>query len=141
MTTLAKLELILKDFKEDAKKKIIDFAAMCDDLENLITRENTILLDKGTIVFDGMFIRKINMLKKFERDIRDVLYLIKEGSPDNLRLQNLIVQKIQDVRRTLSINTTFQLSDLKKRTQRMAVLKDTLLDFSENNEEGENICH
>ena len=134
-------ELVLKDLDKKTQETILDFVAMCDDLENLITRENTILLDTGTVTFDGMFVRKINMLNQFEKDIRNVLLLSKEQAPDNIRLRKAVVEKIQEVRRALSINTTFQLRDLKKRTKRMAVVKETLLDFSKHNEEGDVVCH
>ena len=138
---MLKLELMLKDFDENTKKTILEFVVMCDDLEDLIDRENTILLDKGAVAFDGMFIRKINMLHKFEKNIQNVLLLTKERAPDNTSLRKMLIDKIQNVRRSLSINTTFQLNDLKKRTKRMAVLKDALLDFSEQGEEGDVICH
>jgi len=134
-------ELVLKDLDKKTQETILDFVAMCDDLENLITRENTILLDTGTVTFDGMFVRKINMLNQFEKDIRNVLLLSKEQAPDNIRLRKAVVEKIQEVRRALSINTTFQLRDLKKRTKRMAVVKETLLDFSKHNEKGDVVCH
>ena len=137
------LEQLIKDLDKKTKKKILDFMAMCEDLENLISRENTILLDKGTVVFDGMFVRKINMLNIFEKDIRNVLLLAKEQAPGNRYLQRILVDRIQQVRRVLSINTTFQLRDLKKRTKRMAVLRDALLDFSKHNknEKGDVVCH
>lgn len=70
---------------------------MCNDLESLINRENTILLDKGTITFDAMFTRKINLLNKFETDIRRMLLLVKEHAPDNQYLRRLLVDKIQEV--------------------------------------------
>ena len=137
------LESVIKDLDEKTQKTVLDFLVMCEDLESLISRENTILLDKGTIAFDGMFVRKINMLNRFEKDIRNVLSLAKEQEPENISLQRFLVDKIQQVRRVLSINTTFQLRDLKKRTKRMAVLKDTLLDFSKHSEseKGDVACH
>ncbi len=142
------LESIIKDLDANTKKTILGFVSMCDDLESLISRENTLLLDKGTVAFDGMFTRKINMLSKFEKDIRNVLSLIKERYPENIGLQKTLVNRIQEVRRVLSINTTFQLRDLKSRTKRMAALKDTLIDFSkhdvdfsEHNRKGDTACH
>ena len=137
------LESVIKDLDEKSQKTILDFVAMCEDLERLINRENTILLDKGTVAFDGMFVRKINMLNKFEKDIRNVLSLAKGQATENISLQRMLVNKIQQVRRVLSINTTFQLRDLKKRTKRMAALKDTLLDFSKQSEggKGDVACH
>lgn len=138
---MSEFELIMKDLDEDAKNKFLSFISMCDDLESLISRENTILLDKGSVAFDGIFTRKINMLSSFEEEIRNVLVLAKNSAPENMRLQNLLVERIQDVRRALSINATFQLRDLKRRTERMAVLKSTLLDFSKNGEEGDAVCH
>ncbi|MFP4098537.1 MAG: hypothetical protein ACLFP8_06055 [Alphaproteobacteria bacterium] len=134
-------ETILKDVDTENKNRFFDFLQMCDDLEKLISRENVILLDKGAITFDGLFVRKINMLNRFERDIREILLLAKEKEPDNLVLRRVLVEKIQDVRRTLSINTTFQLRDLKKRTQRMDSLKNTLLDYSKQSKEGDTACH
>ncbi len=138
---MPKMELIIKDLDMEIKETVLDFMAMCDDLENLISHENTMLLDNGTVAFDGIFIRKINMLNRFEKDIRDVLLLAKECAPENIDLRRMLVNKIQEVRRALSINTTFQLRDLKSRTKRMAMLKDTLIDFSKHSEKGDVVCH
>jgi hypothetical protein len=138
---MPKLELMMKDFDVKTKETVLDFIAVCSDLESLISRENMLLLDKGSVAFEGMFIRKINMLNRFEKDIRDVLLLTKECAPDNIGLRKTLIDKIQNVRRVLSINTTFQLHDLKKRTKRMAMLKDTLIDYSKHSEEGDAACH
>ncbi len=131
----------MRDLDEKTKERVLAFISMCNDLESLISRENTLFLDKGSVAFDGFFVKKINMLNKFEKDIRDVLLLAKEKAPENIGLRRLLVEKIQEVRRTLSINTTFQLRDLKKRTARMEGLKDMLLNFSKHDEEGDTICH
>lgn len=130
---MSELEAIIKDLDDKTRQEISDFVLVCADLTSLIERENTLLLNSGTVAFDGMFVRKINMLEKFEKQIRNVLNIAKEKAPENISLQDMLVEKIQEVRRTLSINTTFQLRDLRKRTKRMAKLKNTLLDFSSNN--------
>jgi hypothetical protein len=140
---MSQFEKVAKDLDTKTKEKFLDFLAACDDLENLINRENTMLLDKGAIAFEGISIRKINALREFEESIRNVLPLSKEVAPKNIGLQRILIDRIQEVRRALSINTTFQLRDLKNRPRRMAVLKETLLDFSKRSEEekGDITCH
>lgn len=138
---MPKLELMTKDLDVETKKRVFDFMMFCDDLESLISHENMTLLDKGTVAFDGIYARKINMLNKFEKDIRDVLLLVKKHAPENIDLHKMLVDRIQGVRRVLSINTTFQLRDLKNRTKRMAMLKDTLIDFSKHSDKEGVACH
>ena len=138
---MTKLDLILKDLDEGSKTKIMNFLMMCNDLEILINQENMVLLDKGTVAFDGEFTKKINLLNKFEASIRNVLVQVKAYAPENQCLRITLVDRIQTVRKTLSINTTLQLNDLKRRTSRIAVMKEALLDFSRLGEEESVVCH
>lgn len=138
---MTKLDLILKDLDEGSKTKIMNFLMMCNDLESLINQENMVLLDKGTVAFDGEFTKKINLLNKFEASIRNVLVQVKAYAPENQCLRITLVDRIQMVRKTLSINTTLQLNDLKRRTSRIAVMKEALLDFSRLGEEESVVCH
>lgn len=135
------LPLIIGHLPLKFQNKIKNFITLCDDLQNLLDTENNILLDKGTIPFESFCAEKLLLLGQFENDIKSVFDTIKIEAPDNKCLQMRLIEIIQNVRRSLCVNTTFQLSDLKKRTARIEKLKDGLVGFAQLSDEDSRVCH
>jgi hypothetical protein len=120
---------------------IVEFLKHCINLKALIDQENDILLEKGTIVFDNFAIQKLKLMDGFEPAIRKVFDKVKESQPHNAPLQSYLIEVIQDIRRSLCVNTTFHMSDLRKRTARIAQISDGLMNFVEMPTEEVPVCH
>lgn len=132
----------IHDLPQNTADKITGFLNLCADLHALLEQENEILLDKGTIVFDGTTIKKLNLLAVFEPAIKDVFTMVKSELPDNILLHGYLISIVQEVRRCLCINTTFHMHDLTRRTERIAKIQDGLMNFVDVHDEmGAAVCH
>lgn len=135
------LPLIIGHLPEDFQKKIRDFLSLCEDLQSLTDRENDILLETGTVAFDGFYARKLQLMRDFEIGIPYVFEMVKTQAPHNMCLKTGLIEIIQEIRRSLCINTTFLLNDLKKRQSRMNHLKDSLASFTDMPDKETVVCH
>jgi hypothetical protein len=120
------LNEILASVEVSVREKVLAFDILCHELQILVDRENEILLIKKTMVFDSHFVRKLRLMSHFEHQIAPVLNDVKYSCPLNIPLHAYLIDMIQNIRRSLCINTTFHMDDLKDRTARLASLKEGL---------------
>jgi hypothetical protein len=135
------LALMIGHHPEVFQSRIRSFLMFCEDLQRLLDRENDILLEKGTVAFDSFFFRKINMLNDFEPEIKAVFTQVRSEAPDNRYLQTSLIETVQNIRRALCVNTSFHLTDLRRRTGRLQALRDGLSQFAGLEQEEGSLCH
>ena len=120
-------ELIAQKLSEETKHKLRCFLQVCLELNQLIERENQLLLANGTIVFDGFCARKLKLLDNFDVEVKAIFELMKTQAPSNHALQAGIIADIQDLKRRLDVNSSFHLNDLKKRAARIIALREGVI--------------
>jgi|GEM_PF-2172785 len=133
--------LVTASLQKAHQDKIRAFVNECADLQAILDRENTLMLEKGTIVFDIYFARKLHLLEGFDVRIRDIFEMTKSQAPDNLCLHSNLINTIQSIKRALGINTMLHLEDIKKRAERLALIKDGLVMAATANEQDAAVCH
>lgn len=135
------VSVYLDNLPASLQHDIVNFLVFCIELKSVLDQENSILLEKGTIKFNTLMVHKLELIDKFEPAIQLVFDKIKETQATNAGLQGYLIEVIQDLRRSLCINTTFHLNDLHKRTARIARLRDGLINFVDVNAEEAVVCH
>lgn len=106
--------------------RVLGFLELSQQILSLVHHENAILLEKGELSFEAYVMRKVDLMNKFEKEARNLLSTLSEGST-KMRAQNVLIEEIRRVREALKVNSRYQLDLIRARMQEKiaAPLPDT----------------
>lgn len=108
--------------------KVLRFMELSQDILSLVRHENAILLEKGELSFEAYVMRKVELMNNFEKEARNLLSTLTEGS-SKMKAQSILIEEIRRVREALKANSGYQLNLIRARMQeKIAVSADALPD-------------
>ena len=101
--------LTFSDLSDELRQDIRDLFKLCDKLEELVLKENDLLMADGHEVDTQSVYLKINLLGQFEEQAPLLFERIKDEASTNYALHNKLVTRVQTLQEKLRINTGLHL--------------------------------
>lgn len=118
------------------------FVVLCRNVAELVKKENDLLLTSGTLVAGSDFFLKLELIEKFETQVKYVAEVIKAQAPDNEWLRMYLVSEINVLRHAFKMNTALHVEDIKRRATRIENIKKGLIAKIPGTKEAEEAtCH
>ena len=96
--------------------RVLGFLELSQEILSLVRHENAILLEKGELSFEAYVMRKVELMNKFEKEARNLLSTMTEGST-KMRAQTVLIEEIRRVQDALKVNSRYQLDLIRARMQ------------------------
>lgn len=117
------------------------FVVLCRNVAELVKKENNLLLTSGTLVAGSDFFLKLELIEKFETQVKYVADVIKEQAPENEWLRMYLVSEINVLRHAFKLNTALHVEDIKRRAVRIENIKKGIIAKGPGAKAEEATCH